>query len=277
MEYYVLISIKIYLAFLANCFGDIIPTNDFKVIEEYINKANKDTLVIFDVEDVLAMPTDEFAFNTPVRVELTQKLRERYSKDKLKYLYSCVFERRNAQPVDPNMRGLIKSLEQQNIPAIALTGWWTGKYGKIAKMENLRFDTLKDGDISFINTSPFKEDATFPEFKSENGIPMLISEVILTSLADKGLVLKAALEKFNLHFKRIIFIDDNLKYLKSVEKVCCEMNIDFQGIHYGAAKIAPLPVLDKEKEALRYEILEKEHIWLLDKELEERFRKNSKK
>ena len=257
----------------ANCFGDITPTNDFKVIEEYVNKADKDTLVIFDVDDVLAMPTDEFAFNAPVRVELTQKLRECYSKNELRYLYSCVFERRTTQPVDPNMRDLIKSLEQRNIPAIALTGWWTGKYGKIAKMENLRFDALKDVDISFINTSPFKEDATFPEFKNENGIPMLISGVILTSLADKGLVLKAALEKFNLHFKRIIFIDDNLKYLKSVEKVCCEINTPFQGIHYGAASIAPLPILDKEKEELHYKILEKEHIWLLDKELEERIRK----
>ncbi|WP_167316241.1 hypothetical protein [Rickettsia honei] len=31
-------------------------------------------------------------------------------------------------------------------------------------------------------------------------------------------------------------------------------------------------IIDKEKEQLRYEILEKEHIWLLDKELEERFK-----
>jgi len=54
-----------------NCFGSIIPTNDFKVIEEYVNKADKDTLVIFDVDDVLAMPTDEFAVNTPIRKELT--------------------------------------------------------------------------------------------------------------------------------------------------------------------------------------------------------------
>jgi len=256
-----------------NCFAEIIPTNDFKVIEEHINKADKDTLVIFDVDDVLMMPTDEFAFNAPIRKELTQKLKERYSKDELTYLYSCVFERRTVQPVNSNMKGLIKNLEQRNIPAIALSGWWTGKYGKIAEMENLRFVGLKQVDISFVNTSPFKEDMIFPELKNKSGFPMLKSGVILTALADKGLVLKAALEKSNLHFKKIIFIDDDLEYLKSVEKICLELNIDFQGIHYGAAKIALLPILDKEKEQLRYEILEKEHVWLLDKELEERFRK----
>ncbi|HJD62053.1 MAG TPA: DUF2608 domain-containing protein [Rickettsia endosymbiont of Degeeriella rufa] len=139
-------------------------------------------------------------------------------------------------------------------------------------MENLRFDALKDVDISFINTSPFKEDATFPEFENENGIPMLISGVILTASANKGLVLKAAFEKYNLHFQKIIFIDDTMKELESVDKSCLDLNIDFQGIHYGAAKIAPLPILDKEKEELRYEILKKEHIWLLDKELKERIR-----
>lgn len=58
-----------------NCFAGIIPTNDFTVIEEYVNKADKDTLVIFDVDDVLMMPTDEFAVNAPIRKELTQKLK----------------------------------------------------------------------------------------------------------------------------------------------------------------------------------------------------------
>lgn len=258
----------------ANCFGDIIPTNDFKVIEEYVNKADKDTLVIFDVDDVLVMPTDEFAFNAPVRKEIFNKqlLKDKYSEDELKYLFSPMFKVRNVKLVATQMPNLIKDLEQRKIWTIALTKWWTGKYGNIDKMEDLRFTGLNQVGISFINTSPFKEDGTFPEFENKNGIPMLKAGIILTASANKGLVLKAALEKYNLHFKKIIFIDDTMKELESVEKACLDMNIDFQGIHYGAAKIAPLPILDKEKEELRYEILEKEHIWLLDKELEERIR-----
>ncbi|MFY9589611.1 DUF2608 domain-containing protein [Rickettsia endosymbiont of Halotydeus destructor] len=260
-----------------NCFAKIIPTNDFKVIEEYVNKADKDTLVIFDVDDVLMMPTDEFAFTAPVRRELTKKLKEKYSEDELKYLFTPIFKIRTVQLVASGMPDLIKDLEQRKIPTIALTGWWTGKYGHITKMEDFRFDGLKQVNISFINTSPFKEDMIFPEFKNKDGVPMLKSGVILTASADKGLVLKAALEKSNLHFKKIVFIDDNLKFLESVEKICLELNIDFQGIHYGAAKIAPLPILDKGKEQLRYKVLEQEHVWLLDKELEERFKNNKAK
>lgn len=50
-----------------NCFGDITSTNAFQVVEKYINKSDKNTLVIFDVDDVLLMPTDEFVANAPIR------------------------------------------------------------------------------------------------------------------------------------------------------------------------------------------------------------------
>lgn len=67
----------------------------------------------------------------------------------------------------------------------------------------------------------------FSEFKNQGGIPILKSGVILTALIDKGLILKAALEKANLHFRKIIFVDDNLKKLESIKKICHELNINF--------------------------------------------------
>ena len=38
------------------------------------------------------------------------------------------------------MPSLIKNLEKKKIPVVALTGWWTGTYGTIKHMENMRFD-----------------------------------------------------------------------------------------------------------------------------------------
>ena len=71
------------------------------------------------------MPTDKFAFNAPIRKELTKQLKEKYSEDELKYLFSSIFKIRRVQPVNSNMKDLINHLEQRNIPAITLTGWWT--------------------------------------------------------------------------------------------------------------------------------------------------------
>ncbi|WP_017442836.1 hypothetical protein [Rickettsia gravesii] len=89
------------------------------------------------------MPTDEFAFNAPIRKELTKQLKEKYSEDELKYLFSPIFKIRRVQPVNANMKDLINHLEQRNIPAIALTGWWTGKHGYITEMEKFRFKDLQ--------------------------------------------------------------------------------------------------------------------------------------
>jgi hypothetical protein len=91
--------------------------------------------------------------------------------------------------------------------------------------------------------------------------------VILTALSDKGSILKLALQRAKLLFKKIIFIDDDLRNLQSVEKICHEMGIDFQGFQYTAVNLVPLPALDKEKEVLRFKILETEHKWLSDEEM----------
>ncbi|ALN41214.1 hypothetical protein ASQ44_03560 [Rickettsia rhipicephali] len=152
------------------------------------------------------MPTDVFAFNAPIRKELTKQLKEKYSEDELKYLFSSIFKIRRVQPVNSNMKDLINHLEQRNISAIALTGWWTGKHCYITEMEKFRFKYLQQVDISFINTSPFKEDMISPEFKNKDGIPMLKSEVILTASADKGLVLKTLFLKNQIYILKRLFL-----------------------------------------------------------------------
>ncbi len=246
---------------------DITETSNLVPIESAIQQADSDTLVIFDVDDVLIMPTDEFAFKPPVRNELVKQLKRKYSKDQLKDLWSIIFERRNVKLVDPSLLKMIRDLEARKIPTVALTSWWTGIYGKISRMEDLRFKDLDQVGISFTRTSPFKEEMTFPEFKTEDGIPMVKFGVILTALSDKGSILKLALQRAKLLFKKIIFIDDDLRNLQSVEKICHEMGIGFQGFQYTAVNLVPLPKLEKEKEALRFKILETEHKWLSDEEM----------
>lgn len=54
-------------------FAHIIETADLKIIESVLEKADQDTLVIFDVDDVLIMPTAQFAFTHPIRKKLTKK------------------------------------------------------------------------------------------------------------------------------------------------------------------------------------------------------------
>ena len=44
--------------FPIGCFAEIIRTNDFSVVENTMQCAEQETLVIFDVGEVLIVPTD---------------------------------------------------------------------------------------------------------------------------------------------------------------------------------------------------------------------------
>lgn len=252
------------------CQAQIIEAKNLKIISKELKKAHLKTLVVFDVDDVLIVPTDEFLFKTPIRAKLNKKLKLQYSQIERKSLFSDFFMKRKVKLVNSKIVDLLKELEQKKIPTTALTGWWTGPYGKISQMENLRFKGLEDVGISFIKMSPFNENWIFPELKTNDGVPMVKQGIILTALADKGLTLKAVLNKSKLQFTTIIFIDDSLAYLESVEKVCKDMGIEFLGIHYTEANFLPQPVLNEEKEKIRFKTLEEESIWLLDDELEKR-------
>lgn len=260
----------IILIYANSCFADILQTQNLEVVSQLLEQADVSTLVIFDVDDVLIAPNEEFAFKVLIRKKLSKKLKIKYSKNEIKVIFSNFFEKRSVKLVNPKIIDLINKLTHKNIPTTALTRWWTGKYGKIPNMEDLRFKGLNAVGISFIGISPFKKDCIFPNLKTDDGIPIIKNGIILTAFADKGLVLKAALNKVKLKFTRIIFIEDDLSQLQSVEKICKEMNIIFTGIHYTEANLIPLPVLNEQKERVRFQVLEQEHIWLLDEELEER-------
>jgi hypothetical protein len=253
------------------CFASELQTNNLADVRSLLDKeAGQETLVIFDVDDVLIAPTDEFAIIDPIRKKLSKELKSKYDREKHQILLSDFFMKRKVRLVNPRIIGLLNNLKERHIPTTALTGWWTGRFGNILAMEELRFKGLSEVNISFAGMSPFKGDNKFPDLQTKGGIPIIKNGIILTALADKGDTLLAALDKAKLKFKKVIFIDDDLAQIESVGKACKKIGTHFIGIHYTEAKLIPLPKLDETTEKLRFEILEKEHIWLSDKELEER-------
>jgi hypothetical protein len=101
-------------------------------------------------------------------------------------------------------------------------------------------------------------------------MPMLKSGVMLTAQVDKGKTLECILRRSGYYPKTIVFIDDMLNNLESLEKLSAKLKIKFHGFHYTAASNVPIPVIDKKIEKLRFQILEKEHKWLSYQELADR-------
>lgn len=243
--------------------------NDLK--KEVVRHASKDSLVLFDIDDVLICSTDEFSFHNEIRKNFKKELSQHKSKKEIQKIFSDFFLKRQVQLVDKNIPLLLETLRAKKIPTTALSAWWTGDFGTIKEMEKQRLKDLSQVHISFSDISPFNQDVRFCSHETENGgVPMVISGIILTACADKGEILGLVLQHNKQKFKTIIFIDDQMKYLREVEAFCIKKGIDFLGIHYRDVALKEILEVDFDREKLRFDILKKEHIWLSDHELRER-------
>lgn len=223
--------------------------------------ATPETLVLFDVDDALIMPQNDYRFTHPFRTKWGKKSKKTLSKERREFLISIIWEHRKVQLVDPTIKVILGDLAKRQIPTMALTAMYTGKFGKINAMEDWRLEELRGVGIDFAPLSPIKNTMQFEDLKGDHGMPLIKSGIILTAMQNKGLVLKKVLDALKVKPKEILFMDDALDHLKSVEALCYKLGIQFQGIHFVGAQSVPEPTWDEETEDKRIDILEKEERW----------------
>jgi hypothetical protein len=247
-------------------FAKINKITNFELLANILDLENKDTLVVFDIDDVVMMPADSYSMSrNPYRKKLWKEMKERLSKEEIEFLYSIITTDAKWQLVDSKILDILGILKKLSIPTIALSSFSTGKYGQIEKREEIRLRDLASLDIDFFELSPFQDTFTMNQLSGEDGVPMIKDGVILTAELGKDLVLDHVLKYKNYKPKKIIFIDDTLKHLESVEKLCDSLKIDFLGFHYVAVSTLPPPDnINEQQEKRRLQILEKEHRWVVD-------------
>jgi len=243
--------------------------DNFIPVIKTLKSTNKDTLVIFDVDDVLITSSNEHDFRHPYRIKLWQEIKDRLAPEMIETLHSNIISTAKKKLVEPRIAKMFSYLHLQCIPTIALTAMSTGKFGIIEKMEDLRIKELNNVGISFLPLTPLKGDVLAVGLENANmicseckGIPMLKEGIILTAGIDKSIVLEYMFNTYNYYPKTIIFIDDSLKNIESLEKLCIKLKINFQGFHYTAVSLMSLPIIDEYLERLRFKILEQKHSWL---------------
>ncbi len=266
-------------SFHSTCFAEIIHTNDIKVIEETLKSIDTDTLVIFDVNDVLIIPKDQIlqAQNKKYLQKLNQRLEQSVGKENANIFYSIILMQSNDGPVDLKMKDIISELQSREIKVLALTNCFTGSFGNIKSMEDWRYDELKKHgyhfDLSWLALKPKvftgleKTGQKLPP--NSRAMPTFKSGIVFTSGSSKGRAFKAFLEYARIMPKKIIFIDDKKKHIESVEEIAKSHNIPFIGIEYTAAKNLSISPLNEKHADLQYEILEKDKKWISDSEAAE--------
>ena len=243
--------------------ASITTVSDFREIKNYMGRLDRSSLVIFDVDCVLIIPSDNDTLSrSPYRKKLWRSVESRISKERSRFLISIIIMETNWILLDKSVIDIINYLTQQKIPTIALTSINTGRFGVIESMEDLRIKQLKSVGIDFTKLAPMKDTIKLDSLRTVHGTPMLNKGIIFTAELDKGMVLKDILQKLNYYPKKIIFIDDKIQNLYSVQNACNMLKIPFQGFHYTAIKYLPIPNINQKLERLRFKILENEHRWV---------------
>ncbi|MDR0296913.1 MAG: DUF2608 domain-containing protein [Rickettsia sp.] len=241
--------------------------SDFLKILEIIGNLDQDSLVLFDVDDVLIMDQDEYRLTHPYRQQWRVESKNRLTREERQLFFSIILKNRTIRLVDPHIADILSRLWEKQIPTAALTKLYTGRFGVIEDLTNWRLKELKGINIDFMRSTPIKEEILIDELHIENGIPMMKEGVILTANVDKGAVLENILHKKNYYPKTIIFVDDVLENIESVEKICTKLQINFYGFEFNGTSLVPEAELDKKSEKIRFEILENEHRWVTDLKL----------
>lgn len=264
---------KILLALLVSffatsqSFAEIAVTNSYSIIKTALKNAGPDSLVLFDIEDVLYAAEDEnYNLSHPVRKKLIKQYEKKLGAQEAKKLWSVMYKARKVKYMDNTVEEIFADLKLRQVPSMALTKCFTGKFGNIEKGEDWRINELKALNIDFSVLSPIKGSIEFTDIISRNGkpssAPMLKGGIIFTARAEKGPIFERVLTHYNFYPKKIIFIDDKLKNLLSVEEVAKKYNIEFSGYVISAVKPSLTKEIDIKKEERRFETLEKENKWI---------------
>lgn len=253
-----------------------------KSLKECSFDFGSDTLVVFDVDDVLISAKD--ACFRPKRLKhLFKVIQQKYDEIPLEE-HPALDEKLSLCYLSPE-RGLIEkdtpqliaNLQKQGIKVIALTHCPTGKYGLISSIESWRINHLKSFGIDFSRSFPSLGRHSFDQLANKRPPPLYDSGVLFSYGYEKGEVLVAFLKHVQWTPKRIIFFDDLVGNHQSVSRSLDGLGINYTGYHYqgtniDSSEIEPETELDLMQFQLEH--LLKHGVWLSDCEAEYLFHYN---
>ena len=229
--------------------SQIVSTDDLSKIEHLLEEADEQTLVLLDVDQTLLTPDD------PILKPKWDKLLDQWLGGKkfivdasgnTRYIFRELLMRAPHSLIDPQSPALVQRLQSKSVPVIAFSAAVGGKIGNVESFIDWRIDELRRFGFDFQSAFPNLQPLQLPKDPHMECPPVYKSGVLLTSLHDKGDVLRNFLKEIHWTPQKVIFIDDQLSNVQSVA-ASLEGLIPTIGIHYTGA--SPLPCELEEQTA----------------------------
>ena len=220
--------------------GEIIPVTSLKDIEEEVGNVDQKTWIIFDVDFTLILPKEPILWGIaePCLEAIALKINPQFKERDRMYDWSLVLRDMEWELVNNDSPRLIRAFQEKGATVIALTAMPHGAIGVLPSMADWREGQLHAFGFDFGLSSPKTK-----FLKYQNG-------VIYSDRAPKGQTLVDFLKHLEVRPERIIFVDDRLDFIESMEQSMKEEGIPLTCYYYTEAEIRPvvfIPHLVREK------------------------------
>lgn len=253
--------------------NDIMPINSLAEVDfnELLKDApGQDSLIFFDIDDTLTSTNDVAGrsdYSLLFQLHSFVRHPQLINPKTLAYYLSILWKEVPRRLLEPMSIGLVKELEAQNHIVLALTDVSAGSFGVIENFPAWRYDILSNFGFTFSQKFP---DTTFCSLPMKNNYhPIIYKGIVCCNSEPKGNVVEALLNHFAPYKPKIIvFFDDRMKNLLSVEASCKKCSIPFKGFHILAKRNLP-GTWNMQRAKFQFKYLLKHEHWISDQEADD--------
>lgn len=251
-----------YLLFLYCLFATVSAFSEIKTIhnldEISINEFSKNTLVMFDLDDVLIYPQDA----------LLQNWRNEWKPEGMRAWTpeedTIAWMNAKFQIMDPYGPTLLNILCENGVPTVGFTSFAMDQSDIVKSIPEWRSQHLHELGLNF----KMEQEIIFP---IQNGfVPPSFEKGVLycgnfykNDKDNKGKILSMYLDWLDWTPEQVVLVDDGKHHIESVKKELDKRGIPFLGFLYIPKELDPI---DEKVAELQYENIINQKLWLSDKE-----------
>ena len=246
--------------FSFSIFGNPMECVSIKTLQPYLDQLQPGDWLVVDIDDTVITPSAMMFRTQSPHCKLIDNLKTSPNSDLTVSIWRL---NRKIMLVEEEWPAIIDALQKRGVIVIALTQMHTGSFGKISSMEKWRAQELKTLGITF---SAFATNDI--EILIDGEKPATVYQGILfTGPHTKADVLENFIKRYGKPPK-IVFFDDRFEHVKSLEKLCTDMNISFEGYHYQATNQIPYNA-QKDFGTIQTQKLQNDGVWIEDSQIQE--------
>jgi FMN phosphatase YigB (HAD superfamily) len=224
---------KLFLFFLVTSsllLGEIVPITNLQPLEEKLHEIDQDTWVVFDVDLTLISPKDPILLGVwePTFMRIAEQVNPDFKNRDRQLDWSLILLDMEWETVSPKGPALIKAIQEKGAHVVALTAMPHGRLGVCPSLSDWRIKQLNDLGFDFSLNAP---DADLPNYKGG---------ILFSDKTPKGEVFMSLIHQLGVAPKKVIFVDDHIKYIQSMEASLNEASIPLISYHYQEIEHRPV-------------------------------------